>query len=76
MVINSTNIIVDIGGIVDHHCLVVIVCFVDIGGIVDHHCLVVIVCFVDIGGIDDHHCLVVIASIPPISTKQTITSKQ
>ena len=29
----------DIGGIVDHHCLKVIVCFVDIGGIVDHHCL-------------------------------------
>jgi hypothetical protein len=28
---------VDIGGIVDHHCLGV-VCFVDIGGIVDHHC--------------------------------------
>ena len=29
---------VDIGGIVDHHCLY---CFfvVDIGGIVDHHCL-------------------------------------
>jgi hypothetical protein len=30
---------IDIGGIVDHHCLEVIVCFVDIGGIVDHHCL-------------------------------------
>jgi len=31
---------VDIGGIVDHHCLEVIVCFVDIGGIIiDHHCL-------------------------------------
>jgi hypothetical protein len=26
---------VDIGGIVDHHCLKVIVPFVDIGGIVD-----------------------------------------
>jgi hypothetical protein len=39
---------VDMGGIVDHHCLEVIVCFVDIG-IVDHHCLEVIVCFVDIG---------------------------
>jgi hypothetical protein len=48
---------VDIGGIVDHHCLEVIVCFVDIGGIVDHHCLEVIVCFVDIDGIVDHHCL-------------------
>jgi hypothetical protein len=39
---------VDIGGIVDHHCLEVIVRFVDIGGIVDHHCLEVIVRFVDI----------------------------
>jgi hypothetical protein len=45
------------GGIVDHHCWEVIVCFVDIGGIVDHHCLDVIVCFVDIGRIVDHHCL-------------------
>jgi hypothetical protein len=27
---------VDIGVIVDHHCLEVIVHFVDIGGIVDH----------------------------------------
>jgi hypothetical protein len=26
---------VDIGRIVDHHCLEVIVCFVDIGGIVE-----------------------------------------
>jgi hypothetical protein len=33
---------VDIGRIVDHHCLEVIVSFVDIGGIVDHHCLEVI----------------------------------
>jgi hypothetical protein len=41
MVNNST-----IGGIVDHHCLEVVVCFVDIDGIVDHHCLEVIVCFV------------------------------
>jgi hypothetical protein len=31
--------VVDIGGIVDHHCLEAIVHFVDIGGIVDHHCL-------------------------------------
>jgi hypothetical protein len=31
----------------------------------------VIVLFVDIGGIVDHHC-----SIPPISTKRTITTKQ
>jgi hypothetical protein len=30
---------VDIGGIVDHHCLEGILRFVDIGGIVDHHCL-------------------------------------
>ena len=29
----------DIGGIVVHHCLEVIVCFVDIGEIVDNHCL-------------------------------------
>ena len=43
---------VDIGGIVDHHCLEVIIRFVDIGGIVEHHCLEVIVrCFVDIGRI-------------------------
>ena len=48
---------VDIGGIIDQHCLEVIVCFVDIGGTVDHHCLEVIVCFVDIGGTVDHHCL-------------------
>jgi hypothetical protein len=34
---------VDIGGIVDHHCLVVIARFVDIGSIVDHHCLTVMV---------------------------------
>ena len=39
----------DIGGVVDHYCLEVIVCFVDIGGIVDHYCLEVIVSFVDIG---------------------------
>jgi hypothetical protein len=44
---------VDIGGIVDHHCLI-FPCFVDIGGIVDHHCLIFL-CFVDIGGIIDHH---------------------
>jgi hypothetical protein len=46
MVNNSTNIK---KGIVDHHCLEVIVCFVDIGGIDDHRCLEVIVYFVDIG---------------------------
>ena len=51
---------VDIGGIIDQHCLEVIVCFVDIGGTVDHHCLEVIVCFADIGGTVDHHCLEVI----------------
>jgi hypothetical protein len=28
---------VDIGGIVDRHCLEVVVHVVDIGGIVDHH---------------------------------------
>ena len=39
---------VHIGGIVDHHCLEVIVRFVDIGGIVDHRCLEVIVRFVHI----------------------------
>jgi hypothetical protein len=39
------NCFVDIGGIVDHHYLEVIVRFVDIGRIVDHHCLEVIVCF-------------------------------
>jgi hypothetical protein len=69
MVNNSTNInkennlcFLDIGGIVDHHCLNVIVCFVDIGEIVDHHCLEVIVCFVDIGGVVDHHCLAVMVN--------------
>jgi hypothetical protein len=30
---------VDIGGIIDHHCLEVNFWFVDIGGIIDHHCL-------------------------------------
>jgi hypothetical protein len=55
---------VDIGSIVDHHCLEEDVSFVDIGGIVDHHCLEEVVSFVDIGG------------IPPISTKLTTTSKQ
>ena len=29
---------VDIGGIVDHHCINIL-CFVDIGGIVNHQCL-------------------------------------
>jgi hypothetical protein len=29
---------VDMGVIVDHHCLEVAVCFVDMGVIVDHHC--------------------------------------
>jgi hypothetical protein len=46
MVNTFTNInkicFVDIGGIVDHLCLEVIVCFVDIGGIDDQHCLEVI----------------------------------
>ena len=40
---------VEIGGIIDHHCLETIVRFVDIGGIIDHHCLEVFVRFVDIG---------------------------
>jgi hypothetical protein len=35
--------VVDIGRIVDHHCLEMIVHVVDIGRIVDHHCLEVIV---------------------------------
>jgi len=48
---------VDIGGIVDHHCLEVAIRFLDIGGIVNHHCLEVVIRFVDIGGIVDHHCL-------------------
>jgi hypothetical protein len=34
---------VDIGVLVDHHCLEVIVRFVYIGRLVDHHCLEVIV---------------------------------
>jgi hypothetical protein len=53
---------VDIGGIVDHHCLEVDVSFVDIGSIVDHHCLEVVVSFVDIAGI--------------VATKLTSSSKQ
>jgi hypothetical protein len=53
---------VDIGGIVDHHCLeVAVIRFVDIGGIVDHHCLEV----------------VVIRFVVIVSTKRiTTTSKQ
>jgi hypothetical protein len=46
MVNNSTNInkdFSDIGGIVDHHSLEVIVHVVDIGGIVYHHCLEAII---------------------------------
>jgi hypothetical protein len=39
-----------IGGIVDHHCLEMVVRFVDIGWIVDNCCLEVIVRFVHIGG--------------------------
>ena len=39
---------VDIGGIADHHCLEVIVCFVDIGEMLTIS-LEVVVCFVDIG---------------------------
>jgi hypothetical protein len=53
---------VDIGRVVDHHCLEVIVCFVDIGRVVDHHYLEVIV--------------VLLILVEAISTKQTITSKQ
>jgi hypothetical protein len=41
--------VVDIGGIVFHHCLEAIVHVVDICGIVDHHCLEAIVHVVDIG---------------------------
>jgi hypothetical protein len=47
---------VDIGRIIDHHCLEMIVRLVDIGRIIDHHCLEMIVRFVDIGRIIDHHC--------------------
>jgi hypothetical protein len=39
----------DIVGIVDHHCLEIVVSFVDIGGIVDHHCLEVIVLLILVG---------------------------
>jgi ethanolamine utilization protein EutA (predicted chaperonin) len=41
------NSFVDIGRVVDHHCLEVIVRFVDIGRVVDHHCLDVIVVLCD-----------------------------
>ena len=47
---------VEIGKIVDHHCLKMVVYFVEIGEIVDYHCLEVIVCFVEIGEIVDYHC--------------------
>jgi hypothetical protein len=75
---------VDIGGIVDHHCLEgsVVVCFVDIVGTVDHHCLEVIVCLADIGGTVSTKQTTTCSSkqrwstIPPISTKRTITSEQ
>jgi hypothetical protein len=58
MVNNSINInnmnkivhVLDIGDIVDHHCLEAIVHVVDIGGIVNHHWLEAIVHVVDIGG--------------------------
>jgi hypothetical protein len=63
---------VDIGGIVDHHCLEVIICFVDVYGLVDH-CLEVIVRIVDVGVLVDHHCLEL---RPSTSTIRTITSKQ
>jgi hypothetical protein len=68
MVNNSTNIdkTNNIGQIVDHHCLEVIVRLVDIGQIVDHHCLEVIVRLVDIGQIVDHHCLEVIVHLVDI----------
>jgi hypothetical protein len=39
---------VDIGRIIDHHCLEMIVRLVDIGRIIDHHCLEMIVRLVDI----------------------------
>jgi hypothetical protein len=45
---------VDIGKIVDHHCLEVIVSFVDNGGIVDHHCLEVIVNSTNINKTNNH----------------------
>ena len=51
---------VDVGGLVDHHCLEVIVGSVDVGGLVDHHCIEAIVGFVDVGGLVDHHCIEVI----------------
>jgi hypothetical protein len=53
--VNNPNNINKTNGIVDHHCLEIVVGFVDIVGIVDHHCLEVIVGFVDIVGIVDHH---------------------
>ena len=34
---------VDVGEIVNHHCLEVIVRFADVGELVDHHCLEVII---------------------------------
>jgi hypothetical protein len=53
--LSGGSFLVDIGGVVDHHCLDV-GSFVDIGGVVDHHCLEV-GSFVDIGEVVDHHRL-------------------
>jgi hypothetical protein len=38
---------VDVGVLVDHHCLEVIVRFVDVGGLVYYHCLEVIAVMVN-----------------------------
>jgi hypothetical protein len=92
VMVNNYCIFFYIGGIVDHHCLEMLVCFVYIGGIVGHHCLEVILFFIlvelliiTVGrwlfakqAIISHlkkfkqWC----STIPPISTKQTITSNQ
>jgi hypothetical protein len=69
----------NIGGLVDHHCLEVIVRIVDVDGLVDHHCLDMIVRFVDVGGLVDHPCLEVIVQQyeqSPLSSDQQVRKHQ
>jgi hypothetical protein len=62
--------VVDIGGIVDHHCLEAIV------HVVDHHCLEVIVHVVDIGGIVNHHWLEAIVHVVINKTNNHLSPKE
>jgi hypothetical protein len=55
--------LVNMGVIVDHHCLEVVVRLVNMGVIVDHHCLEVVVRLVNMGVIVDHHCVEVVVGL-------------